>query len=131
MELTVQITANGIHIPREIFGENTPLELIVQDDFAVVRPIQHTPSRFSVDPRRAEMSREVQAYEAQHPELASKYLGQFVAFHNGKLVDVDSERQQLRRRIRTKYGDQIVLIRQVQDTLPEPLRLGSPRLIAD
>jgi len=63
----------------------------------------------------AKLDAEIAAYERLHPELRQKYWGQWVAVHEQKLVDHDSDRTALYRRVRAQYGRTAVLIRQVTE----------------
>lgn len=53
---------------------------------------------------RTKLDREIAAYEKQHPILKQTYLGQWVAIHQGQLVDHDPDEPSLYRRIRANYG---------------------------
>ena len=127
MNLTVEVTPNGVKIPVSAFADNTPLEVVWQDTHVLVRPVQEEGQRFSVDPRRAQMEAEIAAFEVQHAKLVQTHLGKFVAFHNGELVDADLDPQQLRKRVRSQYKREVVMIQQVEASLPPLLRLGSMR----
>jgi hypothetical protein len=63
----------------------------------------------------AKLDAEIAAYERLHPELRQKYWGQWIAVHEQKLVDHDSDRTALYRRVRAQYGRTAVLIRQVTE----------------
>ncbi len=76
--------------------------------------------------QRAKLDREIPTYEAMHPELRQKYLGQWVAVHNQKLVDHDSDGVALYRRVRARYGRISVLIRQVTEQPIEEVWLRTP-----
>lgn len=131
MNLTVEQTPTGVKIPLTAFAEAGRLEVVIEADYALVRPVPEVGSRFSIDPRRAQMQKEVTAFEAQHTQLVETHLGQHVAFHKGELVDADKDRRALRQRIRNRYGRAVVMIQQVDATLPSPLRLGSLRNAGD
>lgn len=132
MNLTVEQTPTGVKIPLTAFAEAGRLEVVIEKDYALVRPVPEAGSRFSVDPRRPQMAREVAAFEAQHATLTQTHLGQYVAFHAGALVDADEDPQALRKRVRAHYGRHaVVMIQQVAPTLPPPLRLGSMRNVRD
>ncbi len=74
-----------------------------------------------------EFERERAAFLAMHPTLLRDYFGYHVAFHQGKLVDLDQDLAVLVRRIRAQYGKKFVLIRQVE-TEPERIYyFRSPR----
>lgn len=132
MNLTVERTPNGVKIPLTAFTGTERLEVVIEDEYALVRSVPEEGNRFAVDPRHEQMEREVAAFEAQHATLSQTHLGQYVAFHNGELVGVDSDPQALRKRVREHYGRHaVVMIQQVELTLPPPLRLGSMRKARD
>ncbi|MCC7106824.1 MAG: hypothetical protein IT307_16955 [Chloroflexi bacterium] len=72
------------------------------------------------------INREIVAYEAMHPRLAEERLGEWVAIHQGALVDHDRELSALYKRIRARYGRTSVLLRQVSSQPQEELRVGTP-----
>jgi len=74
----------------------------------------------------AKLNREILAYETLHPELKQKYLGQWIAIHDQELIDYDSDRIALYRRIRSKYGRTAVLLRQVREQPHEEIWLHTP-----
>jgi hypothetical protein len=78
-------------------------------------------SIFYRDPRQPLMVREEVAFEEMHQQLIEQYLGSYVAVHAGQVVDCDSDEVTLVERTRVNYPDDIVLIRQVEKTLPPPL----------
>ncbi|MEM7110951.1 MAG: DUF5678 domain-containing protein [Chloroflexota bacterium] len=127
--IPIQVTQQGVLIPLAYFEESENLELVIRDGFAVVRRKSKSPT-FPAHKRQAEMMQEVQAFEAQHTMLADNYLGQYVAFYQGTLIDHDANHIQLVKRIDAKYPNEIVLIRQVQEKLPQPLRGPTPRLVS-
>ena len=47
--------------------------------------------------------REERAFQALHSSLLAKYPGQYVAIHNGRLVDHDTDQVTLYRRCRQAY----------------------------
>ncbi len=58
--------------------------------------------------------REVNAYEALHPELVKQFLGQFVAIYQGELVDHDADEDALMKRRQRDYAGKVVLVRRVE-----------------
>ena len=82
------------------------------------------------DPRRQAMLREIEAYHRLHPELSKKYKGQHVAIFHGQLVDHDLDAEALLERTMTRFPDQVVLQRKVENTPEIVLRFRSPRLIS-
>ena len=63
-----------------------------------------------------------------YPQLGERYLGQFVAVHNGQIVDADVDFEALFLRIQERFEDTPVLIRLVSTTPTLELRASSPRL---
>lgn len=86
---------------------------------------------FPVHPQRAQMEREVAAFEQIHPELWRKYPHEFVAVHDGIVVDHDKDQLALLKRVKQQFPDKIVMVDQVLPSLPQPLRVRSPRLLRD
>jgi len=73
---------------------------------------------------------ETHAFEASHPQLVQQYFGEYVAIHNGAVVDHDLDARQLHLRIRTQFGQQPILLRQVTETAELPaVTLRSPKLV--
>jgi hypothetical protein len=77
---------------------------------------------------REKIQAEAEAFCSMHAELAEKYLGQYVAIHDGKVVDHDEDFQTLHSRIRQLFGRQPVLLRQVEVEPERVLTFHSPRL---
>jgi predicted DNA-binding protein len=71
---------------------------------------------------------EIQAFERMHPQLVKQYLGQFVAVHEGQMVDTDVDFETLFLRLEKYLGDVPVLIRLVSAEPTLELRAPSPRL---
>lgn len=71
---------------------------------------------------------EAEAYSALHTELTKKYVDQYVAIHNGRLVDNDKDFQAIHSRVRQRFGNQPVLIRLVETKPERELVFRSPRL---
>jgi glutamyl-tRNA reductase len=77
---------------------------------------------------REKIKAEAEAFRSMHAELAEKYLGQYVAIQDGKVVDYDEDFQALHRRIRQRFGRQPVLLRLVETQPERVLTFRSPRL---
>jgi hypothetical protein len=129
MEITpIQIRQQEVIIPLTYFPESSELELVVEGDVVVVRP--STPlSALHQNKRQAEMLAQTAVFEARLEELQQTHLGEYVAFHQGELVDHDTDHRQLVQRIKARYPQEVVLIRQVTPQAQPPLHLGSPRLV--
>ena len=83
-----------------------------------IPPVSEWVSAIPDDPDFEELKKEYIAFEAMRPELLKNHLGRFVAVFHGQVVDNDSDQFKLHDRIRSKYGDQIVLIEQVTEEWP-------------
>ncbi len=75
------------------------------------------------------MQREVTTFETMHPDLWEQYPHQYVAFHQGTVVDHDLDELALVQRIDARYPESVVLIRQVLPRLPQPFVFRSPRFV--
>jgi len=75
---------------------------------------------------RSSFERELSAFNAYLPDLLRSYPGQFVAIHNGEVVDKDPVRFRLSKRVRDAYGDTFVLVREVVATAPRTVHVDSP-----
>lgn len=83
---------------------------------------------FPVNPQRAEMSRNVEAFVAMHPRLVKEYLGKTVAILDGRLIDVDADPVALLQRVRQEYPHQVVLRRKVEPEPDRELHVRHPRI---
>jgi hypothetical protein len=52
-------------------------------------------------------------YETAKPQLIERYLGEFVAFEDGRVLDHDLSEQKLVQRVYQDYGYRDLLIKQV------------------
>jgi hypothetical protein len=52
-------------------------------------------------------------YEIAKPALVEQYLGEFIAFEDGRVLDHDLNEQKLVQRVYQQYGYRDLLIRQV------------------
>ena len=76
--------------------------------------------------QQQKIKREVEAYERIYSRLRDQFLGQYVAIHNGELVDHDSNVEALHRRIRDRFGRVSVLIRRVAETPVAEIWIRTP-----
>ncbi len=83
---------------------------------------------FLRDESRRIIDQEAKAYRRLHPELLRSMPGQFVAVHNGQVVDHDSDQMAVFRRVEEAFGGQPVLIRQVRPEIDQTIEIMSPRL---
>ena len=76
---------------------------------------------------REKIKAEAKAFRSMHAELVEKYLGQYVAIYDGKVVDHDEDFQSLHSRIRQRFGRQPVLLRRVTAEPERVLVFRSPQ----
>jgi len=77
----------------------------------------------------AKLLLEERAFLAQQDELRKKYPGQFVAIHEGRVVDADPDEFVLDDRVEEMYPDEAILIRPTEWTeraveISTPFRAG-------
>jgi hypothetical protein len=79
---------------------------------------------------REKIHGETQAFWGMMPDLQSKYLDEFVAVHEGQVIDHDKDVAQLEQRIAQRLGDIAVLIAPVTTAGQRDLYMTSFRLEA-
>lgn len=105
---------------------NRPIESVLAET------LEQALASFSVDERRPQMLREVAAFEAMQEALWERYPSQYVALHQGEVVDHDDDRTTLVKRVHAdRSPDEVVLIRKVLATDVPPLQFRSPRFVHD
>ncbi|MBU0511024.1 MAG: hypothetical protein KKD28_13400 [Chloroflexi bacterium] len=77
---------------------------------------------------RQKIRAESQAFKEMYMDLTTNYMGQYVAVHNGKVIDHDEDGRTLYLRIREQYGNIAILIRQVTDKTERKLVFRSLRV---
>ena len=70
---------------------------------------------------RRKISEESQIYQQRHAELKAQYLGQYIALHNGQVVDHDMDVAVLRQRVRQCFGRKPVMVTLVEEVAERPL----------
>ena len=73
---------------------------------------------------RRKISEESQFYRQRQEELKANYLGQYIAMHNGQVVDHDVDFQTLRQRVRQHFNDMPVMITLVEAAEMVQVRRG-------
>ncbi len=73
------------------------------------------------------MQHESDAFRHMHADLLARYPNEYVAIHQGQLVDHDADQLALLARIEDRYPDVPVLIRQVLAEPDEIFTFRSPR----
>lgn len=77
--------------------------------------------------RRDKIRAETESFEAQYESLLSQYLNQYVAFHNGQVIDHDTQLRVLHLRVFARLGHTPVLLKQVTRSVNRELIFRSPR----
>jgi hypothetical protein len=130
MKMTVNVT---LKMPETLYQRVQDVASAVQRD--VTEVLLDTLTRsfllFYADQDRESMEQEVAAFEAMHKELWAKYPHQYVALHQGQIVDSDHDQMALLHRLDDEYGDEVVLVRQVLRQPQRELRYRSPRFVPD
>ena len=71
---------------------------------------------------------ETEAFNAQYEELRAQYPDQYVAIHQGEVIDHDPDLRTLHLRVHKQLGHIPVLLKQVTDEPERTLVFRSPRL---
>lgn len=71
---------------------------------------------------------ESKAFKAMHADLLQQYKGEYVAIHDGNVVDHDADIHALNHRIRARYGHRAILLQQVAEQPENELVIRSPKL---
>lgn len=74
------------------------------------------------------MQAEEDAFMQMHADLLEKFEGQYVAVHNGQVIDHDVSSDELLIRLNRSYPDQIVLVRRVTALPDTPIYWRTLRL---
>jgi len=78
--------------------------------------------------QREKIRAETTAFTAQYEQLRVAYLGQYVAIHQGEVIDHDADLRTLHLRVFERLGQTPVLLKQVTDRPEQELVFRSPRL---
>lgn len=81
----------------------------------------------TVTSRRAKIRVEREAFEQQHATLLANYPNQYVAVHNGQVIDHDPDLRTLHLRIFGRLGHTTVLLKKVTKEPERELVFRSPR----
>jgi hypothetical protein len=78
---------------------------------------------------QTKIRQETEAFKAQHQELSATYPGQYIAMHQGSVIDHDTDLRTLHLRVYEQVGHIPVLLKQVTSTTAtKELIFRSPRL---
>lgn len=78
--------------------------------------------------RREKIQAETEAFSAQYARLKEAYLGEYVAMHQGEVIDHDPDLRTLHLRVFERLGHTAVLLKQVTEAPERELNFRSPRL---
>ncbi len=111
------------------------VELLVQDaldsflTWPTNGPVSDAPDLApTVAERWDKMRREAQFWRTAPEEIRKPYGADFVAVHNGEVIDHDSDRMALHRRIQRRFNDLPILITPAQASAPREFTVRGPRL---
>lgn len=88
-------------------------------DVAPEDVLQEALQHYFWDLDRQKIRDEARQYRQKHAQIRETFLGQFVAIHEGEVVDHDAEFNLLYQRVREKFAPLPVMITQVQETADE------------
>jgi len=80
------------------------------------------------DRQAEQIDREQRVYERRHSELLAQFRGRFIAKLHGQVIDFDTDRLALRRRVRKQYGDTPVFFTLVADDPIQTIWVRSPQI---
>ena len=75
--------------------------------------------------------REQQAFHRLLPELLRTHRDQYVAIHEGQVVDFGEDKPEVARRAYARFGYIPILVTLVSDRPSTPVRIPSPRVVRD
>ena len=116
---------HSVLIPDQVFAELMPI--VEQEGKKVSELITEALRQYLWEAKERKIDREMEAYRAMHAELKQRFSGEYVAIHDGELVDHDADRCALSRRVREEYGDVAVLITPVEESPEREFLMHSPR----
>ena len=93
--------------------------------------ITHTVELPPLQPARTKWEREYQAFLRLLPELLKTHRGQYVAVHEGEVVDSGPDKIALALRAYQTHGYVPIYVGLVTTEPPPPVRITSPRLYTD
>lgn len=88
--------------------------------------INEAVARYLRERQQAKLDREITAYQTMHEELLREHAGEWVAIHRQTMIDHDTDRAALYRRIRQRYGRTSVLLREVTADPVEEVWVRTP-----
>lgn len=120
-----EMPEHRVLIQDQVFTELVPIA--EQEDKEISELVTEALRRYLWEIKECKIDREMEAYRSMHTELKHHFLGQYVAIHNGELVDHDADRRALSRRVRQKYGSVAVLIAPIEEEPEREFLMLTPR----
>ncbi len=77
--------------------------------------------------KRKKINEEAERFRAQHAQLLEKHAGEYVAMHDGVVIDHDTDLVTLHNRIRKQYGDEPILMSPVTSNPVQSFKVVSAR----
>jgi len=118
------MTEHRVLIPDQMFTELTPIA--EQENKEISELVNEALRQYLWEAKERKIDREMEAYRTMHIELKQRFLGKYVAIHNGELVDHDADRHVLSRRVRQEYRSVAVLITPVEEKPEREFLMQSP-----
>lgn len=110
--LTLTIDTELYHqIKAAALSQETDVEKLFQE------AIQH----YMWELDRRKITAETKRYRQQYADLKAAYLGQYIAMHNGHVVDHDGDFASLYKRVKDRFGQLPVMIRRVEEAVDYPI----------
>ncbi len=115
---------------------NQPIASVVEDALnAFLQPPASSeassddgPSEPTIGWRQAKIHAEARSWRSLPPAVQRSYGNDFVAVHNGQVVDHDGDLLTLYLRMRTRFGDVPILITPASASSPREFQVLSPRV---
>lgn len=102
--------------------------LVDNDDNDAQAFVEKAVRAYLIQVQREKIRAETVAFNAQREKLRAMYRGQYVAIHQGKVIDHDSDLRTLQLRVYEQLGHTPVLLKRVTDDPERELIFRSPRL---
>jgi hypothetical protein len=93
--------------------------------------IETLPAPVLQAPPEDKFHKELQAFHRLLGELLQTHRGQYVAIHEGQVVDSGPDKLDVADRVYERFGYIPILVTLVADRPLKPIRIPSPRLIRD
>jgi hypothetical protein len=92
-------------------------------------PIETLPAPVLLDRTEGKWGEERQAFCRLLPELLAAHRGQFVAIHEGKVVESGEDKIEVALRAYSRFGYVPIFVSRVEEQPGPAVRIPSPRLV--